>query len=198
LVGEEFLLLRGGEIGPARHLEEKREPVGERGIERFGAEVGVGLVVLVAGVEARRRIHGGPAVAEFLERDALDAALVDDGEELVLEVGARAAQFVDEDDLRVPDRGGGADVAEGSLRGVGHGDADEVVVVEERRVVEAVGEPEGLGETLEQEALGGAVAADEQQRFGGREGGEQDRLEFIPAEQPERPRENGRRGGRCG
>lgn len=100
LVDEDRFLGVGCERVPPRHLDEKGEAVGERGVEWLRTMVG-GLVV---GILVRRRVHRRPAVTEFFETDPLDAPLMDDGKELVLEFRARAADFIDENHLRVPDR----------------------------------------------------------------------------------------------
>ena len=56
---------------PVRHLDDKREAVGQRLIE------GHGSLVEVVAVFGFTRVHGGPAVTEPGQVEALDAALVD-------------------------------------------------------------------------------------------------------------------------
>ena len=80
----------------ARHRDHEGEAVGEGHVERLGAGVGGGGGVRVVG---GGRVHGGPAVAELPEGDALDHPLVDHGEELVLEVGPAARHLVEEHGL---------------------------------------------------------------------------------------------------
>ena len=65
-----------------------------------------------------------------------------------MELGACAADFVDEDDLRVPDAFRGGQVFELCPRGVGQRHADEVVVVDEACVVEAEGQAQAFGEAF--------------------------------------------------
>lgn len=124
LVGKDVPLLGRREVGPVRHGEDVGEPVGERGVERLRAEVERG-VFAVQVVIRRRRVHRGPAVDEMREGAALDAALVDDGKELVLQFRARAADLVDEDDLGVPDALRRGEVVELRARGVRHRHAHE-------------------------------------------------------------------------
>ena len=78
------VVVRGAELG------DEREDVGREARRQFGDE---------------RFVAGAGLSDECANRDgaALDAALVDDGKELVLQFRARAADLVDEDDLGVPD-----------------------------------------------------------------------------------------------
>ena len=157
---DHLLLLSLAEPFPCRHLGDEREAVGESRVEGLRTAVGVrfGLVV------ARGRVHRRPAVKQALEEDALDAALVHDREELVLQVGPAARDLVEENRLRVPDRRRGADEAEASLP-VRQRVADQVVVVEETRVVVPPLEPERGGDAAEEVRLPGPVRPDEEQRL---------------------------------
>ena len=86
-----------------------------------------------------RRVHRRPPVPQVGELDAGDPALVDDREQLVLQVRPAAVDLVEEHELGTPDRPGRADEAQ-PAGVVGQRDADQVVVVEQRRVVVAEGE----------------------------------------------------------
>ena len=123
-------------------------------------------------------------MCQLVELDTLHAALVDDGEELVLEVGAAAIDLIEEDRLGVPDGGRGAQVLETALA-IGHGVADEIVVVEQAGVVVAPGEAECIGHAGQQQALAGAVGADEQHRQLGCGGRHDDGLDVIEADEAE-------------
>ena len=80
LVDQQLLFFRCAEIAPVWHLDEKAESVRQRGVERFGAEIDVPRILIVA----RRRIHRRPAVAKLVQLHSLDPLLVNDGEELIL------------------------------------------------------------------------------------------------------------------
>ncbi len=178
-IGEqEAILVLGRERAPVGHGHDEGEAVGQRGVERLGTEV------RVFGGRLVDRVHGRPAMGEVLELDALHAALVDDGEELVLEVGAAAVDLVEEDGLGVPDGGRGAQVLE-PAGAIGHGVADEVVEAEQAGVVVAPGEAQRLRHAGQQQALAGAVRADEQHRqlCGGR--GDDDGLDVVEADETE-------------
>ena len=94
--------------------------------------------------------------------------------------------LIDEDYLSIPDRRRRGDVAQRGLGFVGQRDAHQVVVVDERSVVEPIDQTEGLGQPLEQEALGRPVSSDQEKRLLGRQGRQQHRLQPFPAEQAER------------
>ena len=111
---------------------------------------------------------------------------MDDWKELVLEIGPRAVKFIHEDDFSIPDRRRSGDVAQRTPGFVGYGDADQVVVVDQRSVVESVHQAESLGQPLEQEALACAVSSDEEKRIPGCQGRQQYRFQRFPAEQAER------------
>ncbi len=150
----------------------------KRCVQRLGAEIRVLGGRLVHGV------HGRPAVGQLGQLEALHAALVDDREELVLEVGTAAVDLVEEDGLGTPDGGRRAQVLE-TTGAIGHGVADEIVVVEQAGVVVAPGEAEGIGHAGQQQALAGAVGTDEQHRQLGGGGRHDDRLDVVEADEPE-------------
>ena len=179
LVGQQHVFVGLAEVAPVRHLDQKAKPVRERRVERLGPEINFagGLII------RRWGIHGRPAVAEFFQLHPLHPFFVDDGKELVLQVRPGAVQFVNEDHLGLPDGRGGADVVERGLLRIGHRNAHEIVVVHERGVVEAVGQPEGLGQPLQQKTLRGAVLADQQQGLAGRQRREEDGLKLVPTEE---------------
>lgn len=77
---------------------------------------------------------------------------------------------------------------------VGNGDSHEVVVVDQRGVVEPELQGKRLGETLKEEAFGGSMPADQKQWLTGCQGREHHRLEMRPTFQAERPGEQGRGG----
>lgn len=124
------------------------------------------FVVPVAG-----GIHGGPAVDEFFEQQALDAALVDDGEELVLQVRAAARDLVDEYRFGTPDGCGGLDVFEGAVF-AREREADEVVVIDQAGVVVPPLKAEAGRYAVEQIRFPGPVRSDEQQGLAPDEGAE--------------------------
>ncbi len=167
------LLLGGGERPPVGHRHDEREPVRERGVERVRAEVRVVGGVLV------HRVHRGPAVPEAGQLDPLDPPLVDDREQLVLELRPAAVDLVEEDRLGVPDRGRRPQPVEAPVP-VGDRVADEVVVGEQARVVVAPGQAERLRDPRQQQALAGAVRADQEDRQLGRDGRDDDGLDLEP------------------
>ncbi len=186
LVAEHGAPLVIAELRPVGHRHDEGEAVGQRGIKGFGTQVDVFPGRGVAAVKGRGRVHRSPAVAQALQPLALHAALMDDGEELVLQLGPGAVDLVDEDHLRVPHRGRCGQVAQGRSVLVRQGDANQVVEVDQRGIVESVFELEGLRQTLQQETLGGAVPADHQKRIAGGQGCEDQRLQQVPAEDSQR------------
>ena len=152
----------GRQILERRQRDHEGETVGERGVERERPRIDLRVVVGRGIGGRRRRVHRRPAVTQPLEREALHPLLVDDGEELVLHLRTAAADLVEEDALRVPQRRRRAQVAQPlALR---HRETDEVVEGEQARVVVSVRESERRRQPLEQRALGAAVRADEQHR----------------------------------
>ena len=115
-----------GECAPQEHGRSARRDVVVRGAKLWDEREDVGR-------EARRQfgderfVAGAGLSDECANRDgaALDAALVDDGKELVLQFRARAADLVDEDDLGVPDALRRGEVVELRARGVRHRHAHE-------------------------------------------------------------------------
>ena len=182
LVQQNLSALGLAQIAPVRHLDKEPEAIGQRRIQRLRAEILLFVVMVAIG----GRVHGRPAIAQLLEFHPLHAPLVDDRKELVLEIGPRAVEFIDEDHFGIPDRRRRGDVAQRGLGFVGQRDAHQVVVVDERGVVEPVDQTESLGQPLQQEALGRAVSSDEEKRLLGCQGRQQHRLQPFPAKQAER------------
>ena len=171
----------------AGRLEDEREAVGERDVERLGAVVGDrGAAVAL---RRRRRVHRRPAVAEPRERHSLGDALVDEREELVLELGTAARDLVEEHRLRLPHRGRRLQVDEPAV--LRHGIAEEVVEAQDRGVVVAEGEAERRGQARQKERLRGPVRPDEEDRRLGGERREDRGLERVPAGDAERAEEAG-------
>ena len=108
------------------------------------------------------------------------------GKELVLEIGPRAVEFIHEDDFSIPDRRRSGDVAERTLGFVGYRDAHQVVVIDQRSVVEPVNQPQRLGQPLEQETLARAVLPDKEKRVTGGQSRQENRFQRFPAKQAER------------
>ena len=75
-----------GEVIPIDSPHEQGKAVGQRRGERFGP----GLALQV-GLVGRGRVHGRPAEAQAFEGNALDAALMHQGEQPVLVLGRAAA-----------------------------------------------------------------------------------------------------------
>ena len=143
---------------PVRHSCLQREPVRQRDVQRLAAEVAVVFVVVL-----NRRVHRSPAVFQVRQRDALNAPLVDDGEQPVLHVQSGPRDLVDEDGLRAPHRCGRLHETQLAL-GVGQRVAHEVVEVDERGVVVPPAQAERIGQALEQQRFGRPVRPDQQQR----------------------------------
>ena len=146
LVGEDLRAVGVGEGVPVWNGQYVREAVGEGRVERLRTEIEA-LVVLKF-LLGRRRVHRRPAVDEVVERASLYALVVYDGEELVLEFGACAADFVDEDDLCVPDALRGGEILQLRAGRIRKRHADEVVIVDEARVVEAECHAEAFGKAF--------------------------------------------------
>ena len=144
------------------------EAVGQSRVERFGAAIIRLLVILPGG-----RVHCRPAIDEALDRKPLRLALVDDGKELVLDVGPAAADLVEDHRARAPDRGRRRHVAQ-ALLAVGQRETHEVVEAEQARVVVPAGEPEGGRDAGQQQRLRGAVRTDQEQGFAGDQGAKND------------------------
>src|SRR5439155_17285368 len=113
-----------------RHRDDEREAVGKRCIQRFRAAV-EGLLHIT--FIRRGWVHGRPAVKELVEQNSLDPSLVDDGEELVLEIGPAAGNLVDENGVGAPDGRGCLYELEAATP-VGERVADQVVVIEQAGV----------------------------------------------------------------
>ena len=73
------------ELVPRGHLHHEGKAVGECLVHRFGVPITLIVVHL-----AQRRVHSGPAIDQLVQRDPLHPPLVDDGKQLVLQVGAAA------------------------------------------------------------------------------------------------------------
>jgi hypothetical protein len=145
---------------------------------------------------AAGRVHRCPAVAQRLERDTLHALLVHDRVQLVLHLGPAAADLVEEDAMRAPQRGRRAQVFQAIARG--HREADQVVERQQARVVVPVLELQRRCQALEQRALGAAMRADQQHRRLGRKCGEHRRVEVrqsVQAQAAQQPSGAGRRRG---
>jgi hypothetical protein len=132
LAADQLLLEGMGELLPVRDFDDERKTVGERGVEGFGAGIDCGVI------PGGGRIHRRPAMLQIGEWEPLNAALMDDGEELVLDLGAAAGDFVEENSLRAPDGGGGLNVIQ-RPGGVRKRVADQIVKAEQAGVVVAVG-----------------------------------------------------------
>ena len=95
---------------------EARRRSGRRGRRRAARPLRRQTGAAVAGSRlAGRRVHGRPAVAQAGEGQALGDTLVDQGEELVLDLGAAARDLVEEDGLGLPDRRRGLEVDEAAV-----------------------------------------------------------------------------------
>ena len=163
------------DLAPVRHRDDEPEAVDERFIEFLDAEV-----ARVGATEQTGRIDGGPAMTQRNQVFAGDAALVHQRKELVLQIGPAAVDFVEEDELGVPHCPGGAEIAETAVV-IGNGDADEIVVVQQRRVVMTKALIERVGDPLGDECFRRAVRADQQHRGFERQGGKHDRVDGRPA-----------------
>lgn len=119
-----------------------------------------------------------------VERHTLDDLLVDDRKQLVLQLRPAAGDFVEQHRLGVPDRGGRLQVDEFSV--LRHREADQVVEVQERRVVVAVCEAERRGEAREDQRFRRAMRTDEEQRRLRRQRRDDHRLEVVPPGDAER------------
>ena len=165
---------------PVAHVQDHREAVSQRRIERFGAEI-----LFAGGLVGRARVHRRPAVAQSGERKALNLPFVDQREEAVLVFGLAAADLVDEHRLRAPDRGRRLEEPDRGLGLVRVGEPHEVVERDQAGVVVAMLEPKRLADGIEQERLARAAPADEQNRVAARERGENHgflRVEAVGAE----------------
>jgi hypothetical protein len=121
---------------------------------------------------------------------------VDQGEELVLQLGPAARDLVEEDGLRLPDGRGRLQVDEPAV--LGHRVPQQVVEAQDGGVVVAEGERERLREALQDEGLRAAVGADQENRGLGRERGEDGRLEGAPPGDAERAEDPPGSGGDSG
>lgn len=167
-IGHERLVLVA-EIGPVGHVDDEREPVGERHVERLGARIRIpGPLV------ERRRIHGRPAEAQSLEFQPLDAPFVDERKQPVLVLRPAAVDLVDQDRFRAPDRGGRLEVVYARPLVIGEGKPDEVVERDQARVVVPVLEAKGLGQAVEEVGLARSARSHEEERILGDEGGKDD------------------------
>ncbi len=180
------------EVGEARQRHDEREAIGQGGVERFHAVVATSVVAL-HGIWGR--IGGGPAVAQPFNGHALNALLVDNGEQLVRHIGATAADLIEERHLGLPDGPRGRGIAN-SAGIVGDGEANEIVELQNAGVVVAEGKAECVGEAHQQQRFRGAVIADQQQRLLGGESGQERRLKGVIAHNAERAEEGA--GGGCG
>ena len=188
------LLIGLAEGAPVGHARLQREAVGQCQVQRLAARVGgIGVVLVGAG-----RVHRRPAVLQALQRDALHALLVDDGEEAVLHIQPRARDLVDEHALRAPHRSGRLHEAQLPAL-VGQRVAHEVVEVHERGVVVPPGEAQRHRQALQQQRLAAAVHPDQQQRAARGQRGQHHRLERGEAHEAEARDQVSRRRGRwCG
>ena len=187
LVKQNLGALDLAQIAPVRHLDEEPEAISKSWVQRLSPEI----LFLVAIVTIGGRIHRRPAIAQLFEFHSLHTPLMDDREELVLQIGPRAVEFIHEDDLCVPDCRRRGDVAQRGLGLVRQRDAHQVVVVNERRVVEPVDKAKRLCQPLKQKTLGRAVFSDQEERLPRCQSRQQHRFQPLPAEQTERARQKG-------
>lgn len=171
-----------GQVAPIWDLDQEAESVRKCGIEGLDAVIDIVAPSVIGG----GRVHCGPAVFQIPKRDALDAPLVDNGEQFVLEVWAGPIDLIEKHHLRIPDSGWRRDVPEGCLLGVGYRNPDQIVVVHERCVVEPVIQSERFGQAFQQEAFCGAMFSDEEQRLLRDQRGEQNGFEVVPSVKAER------------
>ena len=123
---------------------------------------------------------------------------MDEGEQLVGDIRATAADLVEERHLGLPDRPRGRGIANGAGI-IRDGESDEIVELEDAGVVVPEGEAECVGEPHQQQRFRGAVIAHEQQRLFGGECGQERGLEGVVAHDAERAEEGaGRAGWRVG
>ena len=179
----------GRQIVQRRQMQHEAEPIRQRRVERERPDIDVQLI---GHVRRRRRVHRRPAVAQRVQRDALHALLVDDREELVLHLGPAAADLVEKDTLRAPERGRRAQVAQAVA--IRNGEAHQVVEGDQAGVVVPVLEPQRDGQPLEQRALRAAVRPDQQQRRLGRQCCQHRRVEVRQAMKAEAGEQPGRTG----
>lgn len=180
-------LVRSSERLQVRDVEDEGETVGQRHVERFRADVLEPVAIFT--VRPRRRVHGSPAMMKTVERHALHTPLVHDREQLVLQVGPAARDFVEEDRLCAPDRRRRLEIRQ--LAGLGYGEADQIVEVEQRRVVVSMLQAECFRKSRQDQRLGSAVRSDQEERRLRRERREDHRLEVIPADDAKFPEEAG-------
>ena len=157
-------LLILSQTGPCRHFHNKGKAICQRGIQWLTTHI---ALVAVIGAD---RVHGGPTVSQAIQRQALHLALVDDGEELVLDVGATAADLVEDHCASAPDSRRSLDVFEAAVF-PGYGKTDQVIKVEQAGVVVTKIQAQCCGDLGQQQAFGRAVRSYQQQRLFGCQGG---------------------------
>ena len=86
-----------------------------------------------------------------VEGQALHAPFVDDRKQLVLEIGPAARDLVEEHRFGVPDRRGRLQVDQ--LARLRHGEPDQVIEIQQRRVVVPERDAERLGQARQDERL---------------------------------------------
>ena len=182
LIRKDGPLLGICEILPGGCGNQKGEPIRQGGIQWFGPKIE--LLINVQVIRAWRRVHRRPPIAQAFQSDSLHTALMDDGEQLVLQFRAGAVDFVDEHHLRIPDGGFSGDVTEAALIIGRHRDTHQVIVIDQAGIVEAVIQFQGLGQAFQQKTLGRAMPPDEQQRILAGQGGKHHGFQVRPTLQP--------------
>ena len=81
-------LLLFGKYAPSRHIDHKGKTVCQCCVKRFRAEVTRIFLIPI------RRVHGGPTVLQADQWQALHLSLMDDGKELVLDIGSAATDLI--------------------------------------------------------------------------------------------------------
>ena len=102
-------------------------------------------------------------MSQFWQQQALHPALMDDREQLVLDVRTAATDLVENHRACAPDRGRCLDVLERAVE-CRHREPHQVVKVQKAGVVVPKRDLQRLGSSGQQQAFGGAVWADQQQR----------------------------------
>jgi len=97
-----------------------------------------------------------------------------------------ASDLVEEHRVRAPNGAERCGVANAAAALVGDREAREVVELQQRRVVVPWLQLQRLGQPQQQQCFGGAVVADEEQRFAGGEGGKQRGFERVVADDAQR------------
>jgi hypothetical protein len=133
---------------PVAHIEDHREAVGQRRIERFCAEI-----LFAEDWSVVHGVHRRPAVAQLGERRPWIFRSWHQREEAVLVLGLAAADLVDEHRLRAPDRGRRLEEPDRRLGLVRVGEAHKVVERDQAGVVVAMLEAQRLADGLSRNVL---------------------------------------------